>query len=249
MDFVSKNKVSYIKLGDGNWDICLLEFGFNGITNNVIYKNSLESAFIESSPISENEFMIFYVTNDTARFSFLNTQNSNEKIFLEIPETNGENVKVATSPKGTNVYLLYDNILRIYEISNAELVDKIDSVISAVWIGNSYLLYSNSEGSFLYDIGTKEQTRINSVSMENLSFNPNENGVISYNSDSNGHVISCENWKSLGYFENGKIETLSSERTAITKKDGEGYWRFFNNDWTVKLVDNFYIFTTVWKNY
>ncbi|MDP2907017.1 MAG: hypothetical protein Q8O03_03690 [Nanoarchaeota archaeon] len=253
MDFLGLNEISYVKTKDNKWQIGLFKLkGLDVPDNSVIYEKSESASSIDISPINKNEFIVFYVKGAKAFLEYLDTSNSKEEILFETSEGNG-NRKVAVSPEGTYVYLLYDKALRLFDISKKSKIDDINSVSSAVWIGNSHLLYSNSEGTYTYGIVSKNSDKITGINTaEVLAFNPKSEGIIAYTSNSKTKIVNCQNWKiSLGSYETGTIETLTSEKTAILNKEdlsNSGYWRF-EGDWYVKLSDNFSVLATVWNKY
>ena len=253
MDFVGLNEVSYVKTKDNKWQIGLLKLNWpDAPSNSLIYEKTGSVSFIDISPINKNEFIVFYVKENKAFLEYLDTSSSKEEILFETSGGNGDR-KVAVSPKGTYAYLLYGKTLRLFDISKKSKIDEINSVSSAVWVGDSNLLYSNSEGTYIYDVVSKNGDKITGINTtEVLTFNPKSEGVIAYTSNSKTTVVNCQNWIiTLGSYGKGKIETLTSEKTAVlTKEDlsNSGYWRF-EGDWYVKLSDKFLVLATVWSKY
>ncbi len=157
------------------------------------------------------------------------------------------------SPKSTYAYLLYDEVLMVFDIAKKSKIDELHSVSGGVWMGDSNLLYSNAEGTYIYDVVSKNSKVITGITTADvLTFNPKFEGVIAYSSNSQTKVVNCQDWIIvLGSYGKGKIETFTSEKTAILTKDdlsNSGYWRF-EGDWYVKLSDKFSVLATVWSNY
>lgn len=255
IDFVDSDKIGYVKKGQ-KWQIGL--FQLNG-QSSLIYEMSEQITSMNASFIDKDKFVIFYKTDDQAILKYVNKINSTEETIWETSSIAGENQKVAVSSKGTYVYLLHDNNLRIFELLNKEKIEEFNSVISAVWIGDSNLLYSSSEGSSIYDVKNKNSDKLSKIdsSATDLTFNPKLNGVIAYTSDSKANIINCQDFENLGTYAEGKIEALANEKTVIlTKKDllTSGYWRF-NEDWYILLSENFSSFdshallATTWSQY
>jgi hypothetical protein len=182
----------------------------------------------------------------------LDTEKSTNENLLEITSINTNSPKISVSPKESYVYLLYDKTLQIFEISSKKKIDEIDFVENVVWVGDSYLLYSNSQGTSIYSIKNKEKDKLDRIdTVSDISFNPKEKGIIAYNTDLKGEVVNCQTWSRLNSLKDGKIETFASERTAIIEKDGvKMYWRFKDNDWILTPSHiEITIYATVWKRY
>lgn len=253
IDFIDASTVGYVKKGQ-EWQIGL--FVLNNPDTSVVYEKSEPVSSIDVSFIDKNTFIMFYITNDGKVF-LKYVKNSKEETLFETSAGNG-NHKVAASPKGTYAYLLYDKILRVFDISTKTKIDEINSVSSVVWIGDSHLLYSNSGGTYIYDVESENSNKITKINTADiLTFNPKSRGIIAYTTNSKASVVSCQNWKILGNYGKGEIETLADERTAILTKEDlstSGYWRF-EGDWYIKLSDEFSSFdsntllATVWSKY
>lgn len=248
MDFIDKNKITYVKKGN-EFKIGTFEFELGGIKNDIIYEIAESISFIDISPLSEKEFVMFYIINGKAFIKHVDLEKSKEEIIFETPFT--EKAKIAASPKGTYIYLLRGDILEVFNLSTKEKVYEDQSILSAIWIGDSYLLFSNSEETLIYNIKNKEKNKLAKLaSAKGLSFSPRSGGVIGYNLKSEGKIINCQNWEILGTLKDGEIKTLANEKTAIISKENSiGYWRFFNNDWIVHLSENPCRFATIWKRY
>ena len=255
IDFVDSDKIGYVKKSQ-KWQIGL--FQLNG-QSSLIYEMSEPITFMDASFIDKDKFIIFYKTDDQAILKYVDITNSSEEIIWETSSVDGENQKVAVSPKGTYVYLLYNNDLRIFELLNQEKTEEFNSVTSVVWIGDSNLLYSSSEGASIYDVKNKKSDKLTKIdsSTTDLTFNPESNGVIAFTSGTKATIISCQNWENLGAYKEGEIEALADEKTVIlNKKDlsTSGYWRF-NEDWYILLSERFSSFdshsllATVWSKY
>lgn len=253
MDFVGFNEISYVKTKDNKWQIGLFKLNWpDAPDNSIIYEKTESVSSIDVSPVNKKEFIAFYVKGNKAFLEYLDVANLKEEILFETSVGNN-NQKVTVSPKGTYVYLLYSKTLRLFDISKKSKIEEINSVSSVVWVGNSHLLYSNSEGTYIYDAVSKSKDKITGINTaEVLAFNPKSDGVIAYTSNSKTKVVNCQNWRILlGSYGKGKIETFTSEKTAILTKDdlsNSGYWRF-EGDWYVKLSDKFSVLATVWSNY
>ena len=252
MDFIGLNEISYVKTQDDKWHICLFKLnGMDAPDNSMIYEKTESISSIDISPINSNEFIVFYTADNNAILEYLDVVGSIEENLLETSVSESSNQKLAVSVKGSYVYLLYGNTLRIFDIASKTELDEIDTVESVVWIGDSYLLYSNSEGTYIYKVKNKDTgklTKINSVS--DLSFNPKNNGMLAYTDQGNVKVINCGTWQISGPTEDVQILALASEQTAIIDKEGfVDFWRFYNADWTVSLSEGFSNFATVWKRY
>lgn len=248
MDFIDKNKFIYV-VKDKDSKIGSFEFSLQGIKNEIIYEITKPISFADVSPINEKEFIIFYVNNNEALLKRINTEKSTEETITEISETN--EARIALSPKATYVYLLQGNFLKVFELSTKELVYENNSTLSAVWLGDSYLLTSDSQETFIYDLKNHQKEKLSKItSASNLYFNPGNEGTIAYNSESESKIVKCQNWEIIGNLQSGEIETFASEKTAIVSQaNSPTYWRFLNSDWTVKLADQVSIFATVWKRY
>jgi len=253
MDFIGSNEISYVKKNANGWSIGVLKLnGLNVPVNTLVYENKDKLDFVDISPINQKQFAVFSTNSGKAYLNILDTEKSSSDNVLEIPSDNTNGQKISVSPKGDYVYLLYDKTIRIFGLSSKTKIDEIDSAESVVWVGDLYLLYSDSNGTFIYDIKNKDKNKLGKVgAVSALSFNPKENGIIAYNSDSKGEVINCQTWTLLNSKKDGKIETLASERTAIIKKDGViMYWRFKDNDWILTPSHSeMSIYTSVWKRY
>ena len=253
MNFVGLNEISYVKTTNNKWQIGLFKLHWPDAPDySTIYEKTESVSSIDISPLNKKEFVVFYVKGNNAFLEYLDTSNSKEEILFETSVSNS-NRKVALSPKGTYAYLLYSKTLRLFDISKKSKIVDINYVSSVVWVGNSHLLYSNSEGTYIYDVVSKNSDKITGINTaEVITFNPKSEGVIAYTSNSETKVVNCQNRIiSLGSYGKGKIETLTSEKTAIlTKEDlsNSGYWRF-EGDWYVKLSDKFSVLATVWSNY
>ncbi|MFH0936734.1 MAG: hypothetical protein V1808_00360, partial [Candidatus Daviesbacteria bacterium] len=127
----------------------------------------------------------------------------------------------------------------------------ISSANSVVWIGNEYVLYSGTEGTFVYNLKTKEKSKLDNLKeVSQLTFNPKEEGIIAFNEDGNTKVVNFSTWQIINTRQGAELKTLTSEKTAITLKgDSFGYWRFKDADWDVKILEDKSKFVTVWQRY
>jgi len=252
MDFIGLNEFSYVKTEGSKWQIGLFKLnGLNPADNSIIYEKTESLPFIDVSPLSRKEFILFYKKGNNVFLSYLSISSPKEDILLELPSAGTDNEKVAASPEGNYAYLLYNNSLRIFDIASKTQIGEISQVNSAVWMGDSYILYSAGEGSFVYSLENKEKEKLSKIaSVSDLSFNPKDGGVIVYTEQGNAKAASCKNWQVLGSTQAARIKALANEKTAILEKDDSvGYWRFKNADWTVRLSENFLRFATVWNRY
>ena len=251
MDFVGENEITYVTTGNG-WKISTLKLnGLNPPDNTKIYEKAESVSYINISPVNKSGFIVFSVSGGKAYSKYLNTVNSEEKILLETTVKNTADLKLAVSPKGTSVYLLSDEKLKVFEIASKKESDEIDSVKSAVWIGNAYILYSNSDGAFVYNLKTKEKSKLDKIgSVSTLTFNPKDGGVIAFNEQGNTKIVNCQTWQIINTRQGAELKTLTSEKTAITiKGDSFGYWRVMDADWDVKILEEKSKFVTVWQRY
>lgn len=253
MDFIGSNEISYVKTWDNGWGIGT--FKLNGMSmpmNTMLYEIDAVLDSVDISPINYNQFIVFSTKEGKAYMDVLDAEKSTSESIFETMVVNTNTQKVSVSPRGNYAYLLYDDILRVFEIHSREKKDEMESVKSVVWVGDSYLLYSNQEGTFIYDIKNSDKKRLDNMgSLSCLAFNPKEDGVIAYSSDSESHVVECQTWKRLNSLIAGDIETLASERTAIIDRDGvKMYWRFKDNDWILTPSHiGITIYATLWKRY
>lgn len=253
MDFIGLNEISYVKNNANGWGIGIFKLnGLNTPTNTIIYENKDRLDFVDISPINRKQFAVFFIKGEKAYLNVLDTEKSSNDNLLEIPSLNTNSQKISVSPKGDYIYLLYNKILRIFEVSSKKKIDEIDFIENVVWVGDSYLLYSSPQGTFIYSIKNKDKNKLDKIdTVSYLNFNPKENGIIAYSTDLKGEVVSCQTWGRLNSLKDGKIETFSSERTAIIEKDGvKMYWRFKDNDWILTPSHiEITIYATVWKRY
>lgn len=252
MDFIGLNEISYVKTKDDKWYICLFKLnGMEAPDNSVIYEKSESISYIDVSPVNINEFIVFYITDNNAVLEYLNVVDSTEENLLETSVSDSKNQKLAVSVKGSYVYLLYDGTLRIFDIASKTKFDEIDAVESVVWIEDSYLLYSNSEATYIYKVENKGTSKLSKVSsVSNLCFNPKNNGMLAFTEQGSAKVINCGTWQISGPTEDAQILSLASEQTAIIEKEGfVSFWRFYNADWTVMISEGFSNYATVWKRY
>jgi len=251
MDFVGVNEISYVQNQNNLWQIGLLELkGMHPPDNSVIYEQAQQFSFINVSPINKEEFIVFLSDKNKGFLKYLNTNDSRELTFSETFPVNTDGLKLAVSPKGTYVYLLQNKTLTIFDINSKKQINKIDSIKSVVWLGDSYLLYANQEGTFVYDTKTKKEIQLNKIGpVLDLSFNPKDGGVIAYTQDNNAQIINCAG-QILGSKQNARLRTLASEKTTIVEKeDFFGFWRFKNADWTVTFIEKDSSVVTVWSEY
>lgn len=251
MDFIDANEISYIQKEGNAWKIGLFKVdGLNPVTKSTLYEKDESISLIDSSPIDKDKFVIFSISGNNALLRYLEITNSKEETLLNISQENADE-KLAVSPKGNYFYFLYGKKLRIFEISSKIQITEINSVESAIWIGDSNVLYSDLEGTFVYNVKTKEKNKLDNLdSVLVTSFTPNSGGVLSYNVGGKGKIMDCQTGTIINSFNRGELKTLTSEITAIYKEgDREGYWRFKNADWDVFLSDKISHYATTWSKY
>lgn len=304
VSFVNEDTIGYIITGQDNkgiiglWQFDLDEYGakLKYSDYSTIYEMEDSASIRDISFINKNEFLIFYIleskdTLEEATVSYINTKNNKEEILLKFDvmpfdeEDSTRNIqKVSVSPKGTRAYIIYNSIaekqgvLVIYNLLNRKKIDETISVLSAVWIGNTHILYSSlakDGGIFIYDVENKnsyEITKIEPCAVD-LTFCPKSGGVITYNTnplsyEAKGHAISCKNWEELSSKTNCVFEAITDEDTVIFSRyvpDGngksvdfaveEGGYLRLNSEWGLHLTYEFSTFNndpvlaTVWSRY
>jgi len=254
MDFVGQNEFSYVNNQNNLWQIGLFKLnGMNAPDNSIIYEQAQHFSFINISPINKKEFIVFLVNENIGFLKYLNITNNEESILSEfkVAPINLDDVKLAVSPKGTYVYLLHNKTLTIFAINSKKEIGKIDSVESIVWLGNSYLLYSNQDSTFIYNVETKKQNLLGIIdAVLDLNFNPQNGGVFAYTQGNNTQIVDCATTKNLGVKQDARLRVLASNQTAIIEKENFfGYWKFKNADWTVTFIEKNSKLITVWGNY
>ena len=303
LDFVNADTIGYAMVVKNNKEVVgLLQFDLDDSgakldysNYSIIYEKEEPISIRDISFINKDEFLIFYILEskgalEEATVSYINTKNNKEEILLKFDvisfdeEDDTRNIqKVSVSPKGTRAYITYNGIvekqgvLEIFDLSSKKKIDKISPVSSAVWIGNTYILYSSlaKDGIFLYDVEGKNSYEITKIDpcAVNLTFCPESGGVIAYNTnplsyEARGYVIGCKNWEELSSTANCIFEAITDEETVIFSRyvSGEsgksadftveegGYWRL-NSKWTLHLTDEFSTFNnnsilaTAWSRY
>jgi len=252
MDFIGLNEISYVTTKDASWKIHTLKLnGLNAPTNSLVYEKTEAVSYINTSPISKNEYIVLITNGNRGVLKQINTEKKKEEIILEIPSINTDKLKLSVSPKGTYAYLLQNNSLILFDIASKKQIDKISSVGSAVWVGDGYVLYSGPDGTFIYNLKTKEKSKIGKIEqVSELTFNPKEDGIIAFYENGNTTIVNCQTWQIINSKQGAELKTLTSEKTAITKKgDQFGYWRFKDRDWGVKILEDKSKFVTVWQRY
>jgi len=299
LDFIDASTVGYAvitKNGKGTVGLMKFEHGLSKPDYSIIYEKELLASIRDISFINRDEFLILYVLenqteNKNAVVSYINTRNKEEKVLLKfniIPDGEEDKTydvqKVSVSPEGTYVYTVYNSTsekqgaLAIFDLSSRKLIGVISQVSSAVWIGNTHILYSSlARGGevFIYNVESKKSykmTRINRYAVD-LAFCPKSGGVIVYNTDpfSNeaiGYAVSCKDWKELDQAVNCIFEAVADEDTVIFSKYNddksgessdlivkEGGYRRLKSKWELHLSDEFStnyqnaVLATVWSRY
>jgi hypothetical protein len=251
MDFIGENEVSYAVLTDSGWELGL--FGLNGMdapTNSRVYSAAGMFSLVDVSPISREEFIVLhYGAGDTAFIDYLNSSASVSERISEVPAIGGVH-KLAVSPKGTYFYLFHDGILELFDVSKREKLREFDSVVSAVWVGDSNILYSMDGGTYIYSVHSGESGGLSRVgSASSLHFIPKGKGGIAYTESGNAKVIGCSNWGQLAFKQGTAVLAFAGNETLIIKKGGNCFWRFFNSDWTLRISDEVPLFATIWGRY
>jgi len=264
MDFIGSSEVSFVALQEDRWLIGLFKInGMDAPDKSVIYEKTESVSFMDVSPISRQEFILFYAKENRAFVEHLDVKTSKREILLETAYDAGAGHKLAVSPKGSYAYLLYEGALAIFEIESKSKIGEIKSVESAVWVGDSHILHSGSEGTFIYDVKNKEDTKIGQLGpVSDLSYNPKDEGVIAFTQEGSAKVVACGTLQNKNSKQEARIRALASERTAIREEEfsrkgeppihGVGYWRFKDTDWNVRLTGefpDFAVFATVWSRY
>ncbi len=252
MDFIGLNQISYVTTNANSWKINT--FKLNGLSApeiDLVYEKNEAVSYINTSPINRSEYLVLVASNNQAALKRINATNSTEEIILAIPSPTTNKLKLAVSPKGTYGYLLQNNSLMVFEIATKKQLGTITPATSAVWVGDTQVLYSGSEGTFIYSLITKEKSQLDQIGVvSDLAFNPKDNGVIAFNDKGNTQVVNCQTWQIINTSQGAELKTLTSEKTAITKKGVEyGYWRFKNADWVVKILEETSKYVTIWQKY
>lgn len=264
MDFIGSSEVSFVAVQEGKWLLGLFKInGMDAPDKSIIYEKTESVSFMDVSPISKQEFVLFYAKENKAFAEYLDVTNSKREILLEIAYTPGSGHKLAVSPKGSYAYLVYAGVLTFFEIESKSKIGEIKSVASAVWIGDSRVVYSGSAGTFVYDVKNKEENKISQLgSVSDLSYNPKDEGVIAFTQEGSARVVACGTLQNKALKQEARIRALASERTAIMEAEfsaegaspihSVGYWRFKDADWNVRLsgeFPDFSVFATVWSRY
>lgn len=253
MDFVGEAQISYVSRQANRWKIGL--FTLNGLqppNNELIYELAEPTTMIDTSPLSKSEFVVFSATRNRASLRWVNTDmNTKSSTFTyTVPQT--ADISVAASPQGTFVSFLADQKLDIYDTAGKIKLDTLQPVRSVVWVGDSYLLYTKGEQTFLYHPETRQQERVDFLTgAEYLAFSPQGGGVIAFTK--NGHAVTadCQTGREIQSKKSAKVLALTSSQTAIIGM-GEtlNFWRFNQANWDVRLSEEpIAAFTTIWKRY
>lgn len=252
MEFLGQNEISYATIGNNSWKISTLKLnGLNAPDKLMVYEKAETVSYLNISSINKNDYIVFVTSGNKGIVRQINTNNSKEETILEIPLINTDGLKLSVSPKGTYVYFLQNDSLMFFEIASKKQIDKIDSVKSAVWVGNEHVLYSGPDGTYIYQIRTKEKSKLDKIGyVSELTFNPKDNGIIAFNENGDTKIVNCQTWQIINTRQGAELKTLTSDKTAITKKgDDFGYWRFKNKDWDVKILEDKSKFVTIWQKY
>lgn len=252
MDFLGTNEISYVAKKTGGWKVGLFKLnGLNEPSRSIIYEKDETFSEVALSPINRSDFIAFIANQGQGVLRRIDTSKSKEETIFQSALTDVSSIKLAVSPKATYVYLLSDNTLAIFDITSQKQIDSISLVKSAVWLGDKYVLYSGKDASYIYKIESKEKTKVENVgAVQNLTFNPKRGGTIAFDQKGNTKIIGCEKLGIINSKQGAEFKTLTSERTAITKKGQEyGYWRFVDKDWGVKILEDKSKFVTVWQRY
>lgn len=249
MDFIGLKEVSFVTTSNNGWKIGI--FKVDPFDKSFIYEKTEPNSFINVSPVNKNEFIAFVINGKKGVLRYINVTNAQEETITEISSTDTKNLKLAVSPKSNYVYLLNNKDLVIFDITSKKQKDKIVSIDTAVWVGNTHIFYSGTDGTYVYNLETKEKSKSDELgSILNVAFNPKNNGVIAYNQGGMVKTVNCQNWLNYNTQQNAELKTLVSSKTAITKKgDQYGYWRFKDADWGVKILEGGSKLVTVWQRY
>ena len=252
MDFIGKNEISYVTTTVNAWKINTLKLNDMQPPDKAqIYEKNEAVSFLTVSPINRTKYIALVTKGNKTVLEKINTNTSKEETLTEFLSTNTDKLKLSASPKGNYVYLLQSGSLIIFEIATKKQIDRFNPVTSAVWIGNEALLYSGSKGALVYNLKTKENSKLNNLEqVSDLTFNPNENGVVAFGEQGNVKIVGCQDWRIINTQRGSELKTLTSSKTAITQKGVEfGYWRFKDADWGVKILEDKSKYVTVWQNY
>lgn len=290
IDFIDSNKLGYVSEYNHKWSVGLMSFEIsNGAFSNkgtsTLYTKTTPSSVLDVTFISQKDFIVFYLkeNNRKAVISYVKSGDGTEETLKELDisppfllEASNQTQKVSASPKGNYVYALFTNlaagkhIMYVFDLSKKVLLDEI-SASSAVWIGDSNILYSSKDkgGIFLYSLKDKSSHKISLIddNAENLAFCPKSGGVFAYSTNSKGydskaHTKSCNDWTDIFSEDHMFVEAIADEGTAISSKyaldntfeDGR-FWRFDKKGWGFHLSYGFSSFnsntvlSTVWNKY
>jgi len=290
IDFIDSDTLGYVSEYNNKWSVGLMSFEvLNGAFSNkgtsTLYTKTTPSSVLDVTFIGKEAFIVFYLKENgkKAVISYIKSTDGTEEILKEIDvsaqfslETSGQTQKVSASPKGNYAYAIFTNLaagkhtMYVFDLSSNELLDEI-SASSAVWIGDSNILYSSKDkgGIFLHNLKNKSSHKISLIddNAENLAFCPKSGGVFAYSTNSKGYdsktyTKSCDDWKDIFSEDHMFIEAIAGEGTAVSSKyaldntfeDGR-YWRFDNKGWGFHLSYGFSSFNsntvlaTLWNKY
>lgn len=227
---------------------------FKGNTSSIKYENKGE--VLDISYISNEDFVILYKDNKKILLKY------KDALLYQADYFDSGSYKLGKSPNGKYIYMTSGDDLFIFDIPKKLKIGEIKNILSAVWIGNSNILYSGKDTVFIYNLEQKTSKIIDTVKSGVLSFCPKNDGTIIYNKDLNAHAISCKNFVELNSTSDAFFEALADGNTAIsTKYKSDGsigeivYWRFISGGWGLHLSYGMYyhnnkpVFATLWSNY
>ena len=279
MDFVNKDIVEFAKKSGNNWVVSKRDI--NGAQNIELYSKTEDISIRDIGYINENEFIVLYVDSGKAKIRYVKIGGTEEEFFNFDASPSGEkgeiwnSQKVSLSPKKTYFYNMFEtapshgSVLNIFDTSTRKRVKEIEQVYSAVWIGDSHVLYSKTGGVYIYDVKNEKtyRTTLDSA-ITDLYFNPtaDSGGIIAYNKNqgsyaSSAYFIGCQDRQSINTKEHTSIEAFANKNTTIyteyntnSSTKESGYYEF-TRAWIVKLSEKLSTFyprsaiATVWSGY
>lgn len=227
---------------------------FKGNTSYIKYEDKGE--ILDVSYINEEDFVILYKDNNKILLKH------KDVLLYQTDSADSGSYKLGKSPNGAYIYMTFGNDLLIFDISKNVKIGDIKSVSSAVWIGNSNILYSEKDKIYIYNLEERTSKSIDVIKPGVLGFCPKNGGVITSNRNLNAHAISCKSFVELNSASNTFFEALADSNTAIFTKyksdnsiEETGYWRFISAGWGLHLSYGMYyhnnkpVFATLWSNY
>jgi hypothetical protein len=256
MDFVGQEEVSYAVLTDSGWELGIFRLNGLGVPHNSrIFSAKGNFSMVDVSSISREEFIVlFREGSGQPSLSHLYCPGASPCREEGLPGVLGLSGahKLAASPAGTYFYLLHDGLLGIFNSSSGEQFMEIPLVESVAWAGDSHLVYSTPNGTLALGVDSGEAGVVGMIGpASGVSFAPKGGGRIAYTDSEGAKVLGCSSWERLAFKQGTSALAFAGENTLMAMTgDGFVFWRFFDSDWTVRLVDSQPgVFATVWKRY